>query len=352
MTSQERVATVLSGGVPDRVPIYDSYWGATIERWRREGLPHDVSPADYFEHDIVRIGGDYSMQFPVRLLEETDTYRVYVDENGATRKDFKNAGGWTPHWLDFTIKSKDDWRKHRYRCAFNEGRISTGVERAYHRARAQGKSVIYSGHACFHPTWAKIGMETELMWMVEAPDLIHEMFAAQTQLMIDIYEGMKRRGMTFDAAWFNDDLGYNKTSLISPQMYRELVFPYHKQLCDYFANEGLKSLLHSDGNLLGLIPHFLDAGFVGLHPLEAKAGLDVRDLKPQYGKRLILFGNVDVRAMAAGGATLEEEIISKITAAKEGGGYLYHSDHSVPDDVSFANYCRVIELVKQHGTYV
>ncbi len=66
MTSQERVATILSGGVPDRVPIYDSYWGATIERWRREGLPQDVSPADYFEHDIVRIGGDYSMQFPVR----------------------------------------------------------------------------------------------------------------------------------------------------------------------------------------------------------------------------------------------------------------------------------------------
>jgi len=37
--------------------------------------------------------------------------------------------------------------------------------------------------------------------------------------------------------------------------------------------------------------------------------------------------------------------------AKKGGGYIYHSDHSIPDDVSFPQYCRVIELVKKYGTY-
>jgi uroporphyrinogen decarboxylase len=47
----------------------------------------------------------------------------------------------------------------------------------------------------------------------------------------------------------------------------------------------------------------------------------------------------------------EREIAGKITAAKVGGGYIYHSDHSIPNDVSFEQYCRVLELVRKYGEY-
>jgi uroporphyrinogen decarboxylase len=41
----------------------------------------------------------------------------------------------------------------------------------------------------------------------------------------------------------------------------------------------------------------------------------------------------------------------KVSAAKQGGGYIFHSDHSVPPSVSFENYCYVIELVEKYGKY-
>jgi uroporphyrinogen decarboxylase len=352
ITSRERIRRVLSGGVPDRVPIHDTYWETTVLRWWSEGLPREVSPEEYFQTEIVRIAGDYTLQLPVRMVEETERTRSYWDSNGALRKDLRTGDGWTPQWLDYTIKNKEDWLRYRHQAAFHPSRIPATVQGQYQQARAQGKFIVYSGHACFHPTWAKIGMENELEWMVEQPDFISDLFTAQTQLMIDIYEGMRRLGLEFDGAWFNDDLGWRRAPLISPRMYRELVFPHHKRLCDYFANQGLKTMLHTDGNVAPLIPQFLEAGFVALHPLEAKAGLDVRDLKKQYGHQLVLLGNIDVRAMAdPNPEVLEEEIRSKITAAKEGGGYIYHSDHSVPADVSFTNYCRVIELVHRYGRY-
>lgn len=351
MTPRERINTLLSKGIPDRVPIHDTYWETTLQRWWEEGLPKDVSPDEYFQTEITRIGGDHSMQFPFRTEEETDRYRVYWDDNGAFRKDLLTPDGWTPQWLDFTIRNRDDWHKHRHRMAFSESRIPQTTVDTYHRARRQGKFVVYSGHACFHPTWEKIGMENELMAMVGEPDFITELFAAHTQLILDIYEGMRRQGMEFDAAWFNDDLGWTVSPLISPDMYRELVFPHHKRLCDYFADRDLKTFLHSDGNIAPLIPHFLDAGFVALHPLEAKAGLDVRDLKQQYGDRLILFGNIDVRKLSGTKEEIEEEIRTKLTVAKEGGGYIYHSDHSVPSSVSFAHYCFALEMVKRYGAY-
>jgi len=48
-------------------------------------------------------------------------------------------------------------------------------------------------------------------------------------------------------------------------------------------------------------------------------------------------------------AVIEEEIRSKITFAKKGGGYIYHSDHSVPDDVSFERFKFIRELVLKYG---
>ena len=48
---------------------------------------------------------------------------------------------------------------------------------------------------------------------------------------------------------------------------------------------------------------------------------------------------------------IEAEIAGKLPLVKEGGGYIYHSDHSVPNDVSFGQYRRVMELVREYGGY-
>ncbi len=352
MDSRERVLRVLSGQVPDRVPLDDSYWETTVERWHGEGLPRGVSPRAYFGTDeIVYIGGDYTMQFPECVVKEDDTLREYWDSDGALRRDLHVAEGWTSQWLAFTIERPDDWLQHRHRMAYNETRIPNTALETYRRARAEGKFVAYSAHACFHPTWMRIGMENLLMGMLDDPGFINELLAAHAQLAIDIYEGMRHRGIEFDGARLADDLGYRAAPLISPALYRELVYPHHKRLCDHFSAHGLKTILHSDGNIAPLIPHFLDAGFAALHPLEAKAGLDVRKLKEPYGGRLVFYGNIDVRKLSESREEIEGEIVSKLSAIKETGGYIYHSDHSVPNSVSFENYAFAIELLKRYGTY-
>jgi uroporphyrinogen decarboxylase len=100
-----------------------------------------------------------------------------------------------------------------------------------------------------------------------------------------------------------------------------------------------------------LIPHFLEAGFAALHPLEVKAGLDAAQLKAQYGGRLALFGNIDVRRLAAGPEAAAEEVRAKLAAAMPGGGYLFHSDHSVPSDVPLANYRAALAALDRCGRY-
>ena len=351
MNSRERVQRVLAGGLPDRVPLDDGFWTTTTERWWREGLPPGVWPHDYFAFDMVYVGGDYSLQLPERLVEQTEITRTYWDSDGALRKDSHTADGWTSQWLDYSIKTREDWARYKQRLTFQASRIHASTLEAYQRARAQGKAVLYSGHACFHPTWSRLGMVNEMLLMIEDPDFINDLFAAHAQLIIDIYDDLRRRGLEFDGARLADDLGYVTAPLISPAMYAELVLPHHQHICEHLAADGVKTLLHSDGNVAPLIPGFLQAGFVGLHPLEAKAGLDVRELKPRYGQRLILFGNIDVRKLSGTKADIEEEICTKLPVAKAGGGYIYHSDHSVPHSVSFENYCFAMDLLRKYGSY-
>lgn len=352
MDARERVSLVLAGEKPDRIPLDDTYWTTTEERWWREGLPVHTSARDYFgTNEIIRISGDYTLQFPERVVREEATLREYWDADGALRKDLHVEDGWTSQWLDFTIKSLEDWQQHAQRMTFNPSRISAQTVESYRQARADGRFVCYMGHACFHPTWMRMGMQNMLMTMLDDPELIRTLFSAHAQLIMDIFDGMRAMGMEFDGALLADDLGYNAGPLISPALYRELVFPYHKALCDHFAEQGLKTILHTDGDISSLIPHFIDAGFVALNPLEVKVGLDLQDLYAQYGEQLVFYGNIDVRALSGTKAEIEAEVVPKITFAREHGRYIYYSDHSVPHSVSFENYAYAIKLIQELGVY-
>ena len=57
-------------------------------------------------------------------------------------------------------------------------------------------------------------------------------------------------------------------------------------------------ILHADGNVKQLIPFFIEEGLTCLNPIETKAGMDLVELKQEYGDRLALFGGIDVRAIA------------------------------------------------------
>jgi uroporphyrinogen decarboxylase len=145
------------------------------------------------------------------------------------------------------------------------------------------------------------------------------------------------------------DLGYRNATLFSPKLYERLIFPAHKKLVDYQHDHGRQFMCHSCGKIDVLIPKFIEAGFDAIQPLEAKCGQDVRELKKLYAGKITLFGNIDIRKLSGTRQDVEEEVVSKIEVAKQGGGYIFHSDHSVPPTVSFENYCYAVELVKKHG---
>ncbi len=378
MTSRERVLMALRHEEADRVPIHDAPWASTVQRWHKEGLPEDPPPAEYFDFEIVTFGADTTPRFPVKVIEETEDYIVNTTAYGGLRRDRKDYAS-TPEIIDYPCKSRDNWEKLKDRLApdasrvdWDGGWLSGSAEdersdeslletgRTEHRrglpgnkkARQQGKFTCYGCAIGYDKIQSYVASEQLLMAIATDQNWVRDMYETDAKLALQMYEIMRDGGFEFDAAWAFCDLGYRNGLLFSPQHYEETLRPTFQRVFDYFQAEGLPIILHSCGNVEELIPYFIEDGLNCLQPLEVKAGMDVVKLKEQFGDRMAFMGGIDVRAMADPDPSLiEEEIRTKITAAKQGGGYIYHSDHSIPDNVSFDQYTRVLELVRKYGAY-
>jgi len=352
MDSVERFRAALAHREPDRVPITDGCWKSTVERWRREGLPEGVSPHEYFGYEMVTLRPDLSPRFPAEVLPEDAEHELERTPYGALRRQRRDRAS-TPEVLDWPVKSREDWERIKPRLLPGADRWDWGAVRAtYEEARGKGQFVAFNSHIGYAHFQEYIKSEDLLMLLATDPEWAKDMFRTQAELVIGQAELLLKAGFAVDGAFLACDLGYRNATFFSPRMYRELQFPHDRMVFRTFRDRGLPVILHSDGRVKALLSQFLEAGLSALHPIECKAGMDLAELKREYGRDLALFGGIDVRAMAdPDPRVIEDEIKRKFEVAMAGGGYLYHSDHSIPDNVSFGQYCHVIDLVHEHGRY-
>lgn len=367
MTSRERVKRALNREEPDRIPINDNVWEATVERWKKEGFPEGNPVSEYFNYDMARFIPDLSPRFPQQVIQENGEYIIKKNSFGELIRNHKDYST-TPQVIDSFVKTKRDWEKVRERLLVDESRpiyskMAISYEKAdimtlkdalkeYQKKRKKGKFILYTAMIGYDCIQRYLGSEKLLYAIATDPRWTKEMYLTQAKLVIEMCDLMMKKGFEFDGAWLCSDLGYKNDVLFSPECYKTQLFPADKMVCDYFKSKDMPVILHSDGCVKKFIPLFIEAGFSCLQPLEVKAGMDVRQLKKKYGDRISFMGGIDTRAMAhPDPQVIEREIRDKFQIAKQGGGYIYHSDHSIPPNVSFEQYKRVMRLVSKYGKY-
>ena len=177
MKSRERFARMFEHREADRVPIMDFPEG-TVKRWHREGMPAGVIYVDYFGLDkIARIRVDNSPGYEVKVLEETDRYRIVTTKWGVTLREFKEDDS-TPEFIDFAITDRDKWQKAKERMTPSKDRIDWAyLKENYSKWREEGYWIIgdfWFGFDVTH-SWT-VGTERLLIAMLEEPEWCSDMF--------------------------------------------------------------------------------------------------------------------------------------------------------------------------------
>jgi len=352
LTTNERMRRMYEHREADRIPVTDSPWASTVERWRREGMPGDADPADFLGMDGFRsIFLDSSPRYPARLVEETDEYTVTTTGWGATLKNWKHAGG-VPEFLDFIIKDADAWKAARERMVPTRDRVDWKLLAGdYPRWRKQGAWItaqFFFGFDVTH-SWM-VGTERALMAMATDPEWIVDMWNRELDMDLALFQMVWDEGYRFDEIRWPDDMGYKLNQFFSVGMYRELLKPVHKRACDWAHARGCKVRLHSCGDIRPFVPELIDIGIDMLNPLEVKAGVDPLALKAQYGDRLAFHGGLNA-VLYAKPEELWAEMRRVIPGMKKNGGYVASTDHSVPDSVGLEEFREFVRLAKELGSY-
>ena len=352
MTSKERFSRMFQHKEADRVPIFDSPWAGTIARWEREGMPKGMDWRDYFDTDKVStISVDITPRYEEKVLEETDDYRIVTSEWGVTMKQFKEQDS-TPEFLDFTVTTPEAWEKAKARMTVSKDRIDwKRLERDYAQWQQEGhwiEGMFWFGFDVTH-SWT-VGTETMLIAMIEEPEWVEDMFDTYLDRSIQHFNMIWDAGYRFDSIFWYDDMGYKNTPFFSNEMYRGLLQKYHKKAVAWAHDHGIYARLHSCGDIMPLLPDIMDTGIDALNPIEIKAGMDVFKIKQDYGDRLVLHGGINA-VLWDDKEAIVEAIRQAVPVLKENGGYIFASDHSIPNSVSLENMRSIINTVKEVGKY-
>ena len=352
LTSRERFARMFEHRDADRVPIIDGPWGATIERWHREGMPEDADFVDFFGLDhMAGINCDISPRYEAKVIEQTDKYTVSTTPWGATLKQWKHAAS-TPEFLDFTVKDPESWAEAKARMTPTRDRVDWAfLKKNYPKWRERGDWIVAGLWFGFDVTHAwTVGTERLLMALKTHPDWCVDMFNHFLDVGIALLDMAWDEGYEFDSVMWPDDMGFKHNQFFSLDTYRALLKPAQKRAVDWAHAKGAKAHLHSCGDVNPFIPDLLDMGIDALNPLEVKAGMDPIDIKQRFGDKLVLHGGInavlwdDVDAITA-------EMRKVLPVVKESGGYIFSSDHSVPSSVSLENFRYITGLAKELGAY-
>lgn len=352
-------------------------WDETAERWRQEGW--DGTPLDdYFDLDrLLRVDPWYGPvpEFKHEVISEDAGTVTYVNHEGIVMREFKTHHDTSmPQFVKFPVETEVEFERFAAeRLALNAeqrlspkwqqqvagGRIQVGVGRGElaEADTASATSNVDTAEVWPRKCWADrwggffgslrnmLGVQNLCVAFYDQPRLIERMMEERADRIIEITAEVLKHTQ-FDTFWFWEDMAYKSGPLVGPELFGKFAMRHYQRVCEWLRSQGIRHIgLDSDGNIDALIPLWLDAGITHLWPFEVQSGMDVLEVRREYGKQLGMIGGLDKRVLVQGGEVMRREV-DRVMPVVEDGGYIPELDHSVPPDVSWANFCEYIGYLK------
>jgi uroporphyrinogen decarboxylase len=337
LTSVERVQRVLRREEPDRIPHFE--W--SIDRKVREA----ICPGCSMEEFTVRMGLDAILTAPNYASEQVGPRR-FRNEWGTIIEYSEEEYGFP---VEGPIKTMADLDRYTPPKPGAPGRFAS-LEELVSRHKGKLAIGVHLNDVLSIPR-NLMGFENLMAAFVEQPELVRALVDLSVQSNLALAKEAAIRGADF--LWTGDDYASTERPFVSPRMFREVLYPGLKRVVSGFKETGLPMIKHTDGNITPLLEMIVDSGIDCLDPIDPLAGLDIGEIKRQYGGRVALKGNVNC-AQTLTFATEQQvvdETISVIQQASQGGGLIVSSSNSIHSGVKPGNYLAMLKTIHQHGKY-
>jgi uroporphyrinogen decarboxylase len=346
----ERIRKVVRHEEPDRVPLSEVLIDYSIQSkfLGREVTQDDMASQVEF---WASAGYDYipitvGMMSPGKVTQESSISRVIREVMLKDSPEAKDDKAWNLEYTSF-IKTREDFEKFPWEVA------SQLDFSKFHQVRdllPEGMKVIAVSGKIFTLTWMLMGFNHFAMSLILDEQLVADVFRKVAEIQ---FKGLEQiLGMDYvGGVWVVDDLAFGNGPIISPQAYRDHVFPWYREMATRCHKSDRIFFMHTDGDVTLLIDDFIKMGLDVLQPIDPSC-MDIVKVKEMYGDRLTLVGNVSNELLRSGTpADVEQYVKELLTKVAPGGGFCVGSGNSVPDWAQFENYMAMRDTVLKNGKY-
>ena len=201
----------------------------------------------------------------------------------------------------FFSKHKDEYVKQLETAAQCMGLSVMGVEingewsRSLLMDMSYKKLEGYFTVGCINGPVARLienyGFSNAMLSMKENPSLLS---GVATQLLREVEEKTRLAyANRFRAIAIADDIAGNKGLLFSFSYFLDVVWPIYRKIAEIIKESGLFAFFHSDGDMRKVIEPLIRAGYDCIHPVDTQAGLNLYELKKEFGESVSFMGHID-----------------------------------------------------------
>lgn len=370
MTSKERVKAAINWECPDRIPFHESFWTDTLTAWKTQGLPEKVtmyppnSVEKYFGMDIVPLYLDSSPRFEQKIISRDGSYYTYEDRWGYTATKPWQASG-SIHYTSTKTVDRKCWENQvKPGMCLREGDNARIDDASYFEhfdsyptwdeAKRKADSIVQAqkyaltfNYGPWEATWRHHDFAACLMDVALEPEWMLEMAWVHHELTKKIIATCIDKGIRMDGYIMVDDLGSGTAPLISPDMFVKMYKPIYKDMADFLASYGIDFWLHSCGCVNLLIDEYIDSGVRVLNPVQVSAGMNGVEIAEKYGGKIAFYGGIDAHLFTKPYSEAERSLESLCRTFRR-GGWVCHSDHSVPPEMKFEDFVKMKNFVKNY----
>ena len=351
MTNRELFHEIMFYGDFDRMPVVHwTGWQETMERWYSEGLPRDTNVHEFFgtTPHWAGVGANLDLYpaFAEETLEDTDEYRIFRDQAGVVQQDWKHKSC-IPHYLDFTLKSADDWPEYKKRLQPDPARIPANLDAHITNAQASGLPITVSVAPMMGWIRNWMGVQNMSYLMYDNREVYADMVLTLADLSCWALDQILPK-IQVDMGFGWEDICGRSGPLVSPHIFAECVAPGYRKMRDKLEQYGVKLLgVDSDGDVSALVGHWLDAGVNVQFPIEVGPWKgDARDYRRKYGKELRVVGNFDKLTLEHSREAVSAEI-ERLKPLMREGGFIIMPDHLITPGVALDDYRWYLDRIRK-----
>ncbi len=355
MTSKERVLRTFALKEPDRVPI--NYEGNPDIN--RRMMKHFGVKQDDWEGFRKALGVDFrgtgaAYKGP-RLHKEIPNRNVESVWGWVTRYIEHGSGGYWDY-CDFPLKDADEETVAKWPMPNPDDYDYSDIARHCEERKEYAVYIGNPGLACIMNT-AGFLRSMEQMFVDLALDepagllLIDRMLAVQLEVARRELEATKG-GVDF--MWIGEDLGTQRSPLISMETFQKHIKPRHKPFFDLAKSFDLPVMMHTCGSSSWAYDEYISMGLTVADTLQPEAhNMSPAYLKKTFGGRLAFHGCISTAGPVSFGTV--DEVIADCRKTLEimmpGGGYCFSPTHALQDNSPTENVVAMYETVHKYGQY-